>query len=259
MDPDLAQSSDTAGEADDDASIASYLGRVRKAARHVPRGRREWVMAQVGDRLAEALEGTEAGSRPMSAVLASFGQPRDVVLAIDGHVPGTEARWMEFAAVLLVLVGAVLWRPAWLIGVVFLWASPRWRWPDKLIATVVWPGGLLVASLLMTRYTIPRFFASSGFVGGINGGSFFARSHGSLRYLIDSTLGHPPLRHLLVLLAASVPPALVAIWLLRRARRPEPPHLAVAPSRPAVTGPAVTGPAVTGPAVTGPGAGPGPS
>jgi hypothetical protein len=142
---------------------------------------------------------------------------------------------------------------------VFLWVSPRWRWPDKLLATLIWPGGLLAASLLMTRYTIPDLFArggllGSGFVGGIEGGRFFVRFHGSLRYLIDSTLGHPPVRHLLVLLAASVPPALVAIWLLRRARRPEPPQLSVAPSRAAVTGPAVTGPAVTGP-----GAGPGPS
>jgi hypothetical protein len=105
----------------------------------------------------------------------------------------------------------------------------------------------------MTRYTIPQLFARSSFVGRISG-SFFVRSHGSLHYLIDSTLGHPPLRHLLVLLAAAVPPVLVAIWLLRRARRPEQPQLAVAPNRPAVTGPAVTGPAVTGP-----GAGTGPS
>jgi hypothetical protein len=125
----------------------------------------------------------------------------------------------------------------------------------------------------MTRYTIPDLFARSGLlgsgfpsglVGGIEGGRFFVRFHGSLRYLIDSTLGHPPVRHLLVLLAASVPPALVAIWLLRRARRPEPPQLAVAPSRsavtgPAVPGPAVTDPAVTDPAVTGPGAATGPS
>jgi hypothetical protein len=255
MDADLGQSADAAGEAGeageagDDASIASYLGRVRKAARFLPRGRREWVMAQVGDRLAEALEGSEAGGRPMSAVLASFGQPGDVVLAVDGHVPGTEARWMEFVAVLLVLVGAVIWRPAWLVGVVLLWVSPRWRWPDKLLATVVWPGGLLVANLLITRYTIPNLFARSAVLR-----SGFLGPHGSLHYLIDSTLGHPPLRHLLVLLAASVPPALVAIWLLLRARRPEQPQPAVAPSHPAVTGPAVTSPAVTGP-----GAGTGPS
>jgi hypothetical protein len=248
MDADLAQQADEADQDDsDDSIIASYLGRVRKAARHLPRGRHEWVMAQVGDRLAEALEGSAADGRPTSAVLASFGQPRDVVLAIDGHVPGTEARWMEFVAVLLVLVAAVIWRPAWLVGVVLLWVSPRWRWPDKLLATVVWPGGLLVASLLMTRYTIPNLFPRTAFLR-----SGFVGSRGSMHYLIDSTLGHPPLRHLLVLLGAAVPPVLVAIWLLRHARRPEPPQLAAEPSRPAVTSPAVTSPAVTSPAVTSP-------
>jgi hypothetical protein len=248
---DRADEADQADQADDDSSIATYLSRARKAARHLPRVRREWVMAQVGDRLADALEGSEASGRPMSAVLASFGDPRDVVLAVDGHVPGAEARWMEFVAVLLVLAGGVLWRPAWLIGVVLLWVSPRWRWPDKLLATLIWPGGLFAASLLMTQYAIPELLARGDLLGtgfasgqfpGIERGSLFVRSRGSFHYLVDSTLGHPPLRHLLVLLAASVPPALVAIWLLRRARRPEPPQLAIAPSHPAGTGPAGTGP-----------------
>ncbi len=148
---------------------------------------------------------------------------------------------MEFAAVLLVLAGGILWRPAWLIGVTLLWVSPRWRWPDKLLATVVWPGGLLVASLLVARYTLPGLFAQGGpgrhSFFGVNGhsagalsggGSFFVRPNGSFQYLLDSTIGHPPVRHLLVLLVAAVPPVVVAIRLLRRARRPELPPLAPA-------------------------------
>jgi len=54
---------------------------------------------------------------------------------------------MEFAAVLLVLAGGVLWRPAWLVGLTLLWVSPRWRWPAGLVATLVWPGGLLAAGV----------------------------------------------------------------------------------------------------------------
>jgi hypothetical protein len=162
-----------------------------------------------------------------------------------------------------------LWRPAWLIGVTLLWVSPRWRWADKLLATLVWPGGLLVASLLVSRYIFPvllagggtarhSFFSMNGFGGGAlpggaaEAGSFFVRPSGSFQYLLDSTLGHPPLRHLLVLLVAAVPPVVVAIRLLRRARRPERPH--------ATAGTAgLTAPGVTGPVVTGPGAGTGPS
>ena len=250
---------DSTQPADADAIIASYLTRIRKATRHLPGGRRGWVIAQAGDRLASALEADDEVDHGPSTAVALLGDPADLVRAIDGHVPGTEARWMEFAAVLLVLAGGVAWRPAWLVGLTLLWVSPRWRWPDKLLASVVWPGGLVAAGLLMARYTAIKLFAGGGFAnvlpggafiqgrgnagalrGGAVHGSFFVRINGSFHYLIDSTLGHPPLRHLLVLLVAAVPPLVVAIRLLRRARRPEQLQAAAAPAGPAAvsTGPA---------------------
>ena len=253
---------DSAHVADDDAIIASYIAGVHKAARQLPRDRREWVIAQAAGRLADSLEAGGKDGRGAGAAMARLGDPAELVLAIDGHRPGVEARWMEFAAVLLVLAGGILWRPAWLIGVTLVWVSPRWRWPDKLLATLVWPGGLVAAGLLMARYTALGLFAGGGFGGirlpgggfifgrgnagpgstplrgGTSEGSFFARPNGSFQYLIDSTLGHPPLRHLLMLLAAAVPPVVVAIRLLRRARRPEQPQAPAALASPAASGPA---------------------
>ncbi len=236
MHPDSAQPSD-------DAVITNYLVRVRRAARRLPRGRRDWVIAKIGDRLADTIEANDGGSRDVRATLVRFGQPRDVVLAVDGHNPGAEASWLEYAAILLVLAGGVLWRPAWLAGVTLLWVSPRWRWQDKVLATLVWPGGLILANLLAVRYLATGLVAS-----GSQG--FFRPRVSTFRFLIDSTLGHPPLRHLLMLLLAAVPPVIVAVRLLRRARRPESPETAAA-----LAGPAVTGSAVTGSAVTGPGGG----
>jgi hypothetical protein len=219
---------------EDDALLMDYLIRVRKAARRLPRGRREWVITQVSDRLAHAVQANDGGTRDARATLARFGEPRDVVLAVDGHVPGTEASWMEYTAVLLVLAGGVLWKAAWLAGVALLWVSPRWRWPDKLLATLVWPGGLIVANLIAGRYSAASLL-------GPGPPPFFRPRVSTVHFLINSTLGHPPLRHLLVLLAAAVPPVLVAVWLLRRARRPESPQTA------AVAGPAVTDSAVKAP------------
>lgn len=133
--------------------------------------------------------------------------------------------------------------------------------PDKLLATVVWPGGLLVASLLVSHYTNPVLFARGGTVQrsffSVNGGSasggggFFVRPNGSFQYLLDSTFGHPPLRHLLVLLLAAVPPVVVAIRLLRRARRPERPERPEQPEQPDIPAARV--------GLTNPGAGTGPS
>ncbi len=31
----------------------------------------------------------------------------------------------------------------WLVGVILLWISPRWTSKDKLLGTLIWPGGLL--------------------------------------------------------------------------------------------------------------------
>lgn len=237
---------DSAQVPDDDAIIASYIAGVHKAARPLPRDRRERVIAQAADRLSDTLEARREDGG--GAAMARLGDPAEIVRAIDGHLPGAEARWMEFAAVALVLAGGILWRPAWLVGVTLLWVSPRWRWPDKLLGTLVWPGGLLVASLLMSRYNLPALLMRGGFIrhsirvnGGSDGGGFFVRRNGSFQYLIDSTIGHPPLRHLLVLLVAAVPPVVVAIRLLRRARRPEQPHLATTDPAAALAAPGVTG------------------
>jgi hypothetical protein len=226
---------DGSPQVDDDAVIRSYLIRVRRAARHLPRGRRDWVITQVGDRLAGAIQADDGGTRDVRAALARFEEPKNVVLAVDGHVPGTEASWLEYVAVLLVLAGGVLWEAAWLAGVTLLWVSPRWRWPDKLLATLVWPGGLIVANLIAGRYSATSLVAPGG-------QAFFRPQVSTIHFLINSTLGHPPLRHLLVLLLAAVPPVVVAVRLLRRARRPESPHTVAALASPAVTGSAVTGP-----------------
>ena len=63
---------------------------------------------------------------------------------------------MEIAAVLLLLLGGVFFLVGggfflvgWVVGCVLLWASPRWRWTDKLLGTLVWPGGLAAVAFLV--------------------------------------------------------------------------------------------------------------
>lgn len=57
----------------------------------------------------------------------------------------------ELVAVLLMTVGSILIPViGWLVGVVLLWFSPLLRWWEKLLATLVVPGGLgavLIAGL----------------------------------------------------------------------------------------------------------------
>ncbi len=58
----------------------------------------------------------------------------------------------ELIAVLLMTVGSVLVPViGWLVGVVLLWFSPLLRWREKLLATLVVPGG--VGTLLIVGVT----------------------------------------------------------------------------------------------------------
>lgn len=98
--------------------------------------------------------------------------------------PAQKWRAADIGTVVLLLIGGVLIGLGWIVGVVMLWVSPRWRTSDKLLGTLVWPGGL--AAVL----AVPRF-----------------------------ETGLPPLLVLSLLLVGVGGPILAAIRLLRQARR----------------------------------------
>jgi hypothetical protein len=91
---------------------------------------------------------------------------------------------------------------------VLLWASPRWRWPDKLLGTLVWPGGLggvVFVGLVAVS-------ASSGVAGPCSG-------NGMIANCTSGGGGMPAWVTILILVVAILAPFAVAIWLLSRARR----------------------------------------
>jgi len=55
------------------------------------------------------------------------------------------------AAIILLLCGGFFFLVGWVVGAVLLWISPRWRLADKLLGTVVWPGGLLLILYVATE------------------------------------------------------------------------------------------------------------
>jgi hypothetical protein len=57
-----------------------------------------------------------------------------------GHVATRDL----LAVVALVVGSLVLPVLGWLVGIGLLWTSPTWRVGEKIVGTLVWPGGLLV-------------------------------------------------------------------------------------------------------------------
>ena len=51
----------------------------------------------------------------------------------------------------LLLIGAFLAVVGWVVGVVLLWRSRVWTLRDKLIGTLLWPGGLVTGAARRRR------------------------------------------------------------------------------------------------------------
>lgn len=184
----------------DDQLVADYVSKLAAAA-VLPADRREELVEEISAHITEALAvlpapGLPGGTRAQASVaqvlqmLEQLGRPEDIVRAAaedDEPAPGPtrpgRGMLQAGAVVLLLLLGGFLIGLGWLAGVALLWASPRWDTRDKLLGTLIWPGGL--AAVL----AVPRFGT-----------------------------GQPPVLVLGLLLIGVAGPVLVAIRLLRRAR-----------------------------------------
>ena len=184
----------------DDQLVADYLRRLRRATWTMPRARRRELLDEIAEHIAEA---RAAGEVPLQRVLDDLGDPKDIAATGSARKPlGVR----EIAAVILLLIGGFIFLAGWVAGLVLLWASPRWRWPDKLLGTLVWPFGYagvlygLLAGAFTNAANNDGSFCGYGCTSTSQGGSM------------------PTWLEALILVAAFVPPIAVATWLVLRAR-----------------------------------------
>ena len=200
----------------DDQLAAAYLRRLRRAAWTMPRASRRELLDQITAHIAEA---RAAGAMPLQRVLDDLGDPKDI--AATGRVM-RRLGVREVAAVVLLLIGGFIFVAGWVAGVILLWASPRWRWPDKLLGTLVWPFGYagVLYGLLAGAFT-----SASDNAGSFCGYGCTSTSQGR---------GMPTWLEVLILTAAFVPPIAVAAWLVLRARwvPDQSRHPVIEPARP---------------------------
>jgi len=141
----------------DDRLVADYLNRLAAAAVSLPADRRAELFEEISVHIAEARtvrdRAADTASLAVADVLERLGQPEDIVRAAaedgepDAAIPtpaerAPRRRVLDTGTVVLLLVGGLLIGLGWIVGVFMLWASPRWRTSDKLVGTLVWPGGL---------------------------------------------------------------------------------------------------------------------
>jgi HAAS len=134
-----------------DQLVASYLARLQAALRDLPAARRDELLEQVSEHIATARAelGAQASEAEIRMLLDRLGDPA-AIAAEAGHgsdelvePPRARPGWLEVAALVLLPIGGIVVPVlGWFVGVALLWTSERWSVRDKLLGTLVVPGGL---------------------------------------------------------------------------------------------------------------------
>jgi len=137
--------------------VERYIKELTRTARVLPPTRRTELLQDVRSHIDVALEerGTQ-GPETVQSVLDGLGTPTEIVAAaladdgvqaqpVDAGLGGREV-----AAILLLLFGLLAVGFGWLAGVLLLWASPRWTVREKVVGTLVLPGGVVLPIVLLT-------------------------------------------------------------------------------------------------------------
>jgi hypothetical protein len=193
-----------------------YLRRLRRAGRQLPSERLRDLVAEIDAHLAEAIPpGTS--DRAALEVLERLGSPEEIVEAeLPPAPPGATDRrgWREWAAVILLPLGGFALGIGWLIGLILLWTSRLWTTRDKLIGTLIVPGG--IATTLFVVFETGTKRSCRQFTGPVHpptSASTIVRCTPSGGPSTATTLFH------IVLVAFFVlGPIVSAVYLARRAR-----------------------------------------
>jgi hypothetical protein len=144
---------------------ADYLERLERAARRLPRGERRELVEEIGAHLAEATDADMSDAEALT-VLDRLGDPEEIV---DAQLPAAPARpdrrgLHEWAAIFLLLFGGFAFGLGWILGLILLWSSSAWSARDKLIGTLIVPGGL--ATAFVTTLLVATKQMCTSFNGG---------------------------------------------------------------------------------------------
>jgi uncharacterized membrane protein len=137
---------------DTDKLVADYLGRLDRELRDLPRTRRRELVEEISGHIAEARADLETENEAaVRSLLDRLGDPEEIAAEAQGRVE-VEPRGSALdivALVLLLIGGVVLPVVGWVIGVVLLWISETWTTTEKVIGTLIVPGGLALPLFLI--------------------------------------------------------------------------------------------------------------
>jgi hypothetical protein len=196
-----------------------YLGRLRAAGRRLPPERLRELVAELEGHLREAIP-AGASAPQVDDVLARLGPPEEIVEAEQPAAPAGRRGRREWATLILLPLGGFALGVGWLVGLVLLWSSRLWTTREKLIGTLIVPGGIATALLVLvltgTKRRCTEFVR--GFVRTDPSTGAILR-HASLSCTPSARVSAATTAwHIAVIAFCVLAPIVSAVYLARRAR-----------------------------------------
>ena len=125
-----------------DDMVSRYLSDLERALSDLQPDQRRNIVDEIADHIREAraeLDAEdEAGLRQMLDRIGAV----DEIRAAAGLGAPPMIRGLDRLVPWILLLGGFVFAFGWVVGVILLWSSPTWRVGDKLLGTLVVPGGL---------------------------------------------------------------------------------------------------------------------
>ena len=134
-----------------DKLVERYLKHLEVELDDIPRDRRREIVDEIAGHIAEARADLHAETEAeIRNILDDLGDPAEIAVEARERfeVQPRKSGFVEIAALILLLLGGFIAGFGWLIGVVLLWSSNIWNTRDKIIGTLIVPGGLALPILL---------------------------------------------------------------------------------------------------------------
>src|SRR5215211_8287792 len=128
-----------------DKLINDYLKRLNRELAGFPRVRRRELVEEISEHIAEARAELESENEAaIRTLLDRLGDPEDIAAEARERFGARPkgSGWDVVALIMLLVGGVILPVIGWIIGVVLLWVSETWTTREKLVGTLVVPGGL---------------------------------------------------------------------------------------------------------------------
>jgi len=138
--------------------VERYVRRLREELGGLSSAQRQEIVDEVRNHVEESLADREhATEADVLNVLDRLGDPAEIAREAYQRfrVTPVETGFIEVGALILLPIGGiVLPGLGWIIGVILLWISSAWNVKEKLIGTLILPGGL-AAAFFMTVMASP--------------------------------------------------------------------------------------------------------